>query len=33
LPPDMQDQLTLFMNTAESGALIITARGDVQLEQ
>jgi hypothetical protein len=33
LPPDMQDQLTLFMNTAESGALLITARGDVQLEQ
>jgi hypothetical protein len=33
LPPDMQDQLTLFMNTAESGTLLITARGDVQLEQ
>ena len=33
LPPDMQDQLTLFMNTAESGALLITRRGDVQLEQ
>jgi hypothetical protein len=33
LPPDMQDQLTLFMNTTESGALVITARGDVQLEQ
>jgi len=33
LPPDMQDQLTHFMNTAESGALVITARGDVQLEQ
>jgi hypothetical protein len=33
LPPDMQDQLTLLMNTAESGALLITARGDVQLEQ
>jgi len=33
LPPQMQDQLTHFMNTAESGALVITARGDVQLEQ
>jgi len=33
LPPDMQDQLTFFMNTAESGTLLITARGDVQLEQ
>jgi len=33
LPSDMQDQLTRLMNDAESGALIITARGDVQLEQ
>jgi len=33
LPPDMQDQLTRLMNDADSGALIITARGDVQLEQ
>ena len=33
LPPGMQDQLTFFMNTADSGALVITARGDVQLEQ
>jgi len=33
LPPQMQDQLTHLMNTAEGGALIITARGDVQLEQ
>jgi len=33
LPPQMQDQLTHFMNTAESGALVITARGDVRLEQ
>jgi len=33
LPPQMQDQLTHFMNTAESGTLVITARGDVQLEQ
>ena len=33
LPSDMQVQLTHFMNTADSGTLVITALGDVQLEQ